>query len=396
MLEQAAATHWGVDISEVEAVEHQVVHKSLGQRLGYGDLSTPAMSLPTPPRDELAFKDQRSFSYIGKGAVQITDLHDITTGSATYGADIRLPGMKVAVVARPPVVGGKVKSVESAAALAVPGVEAIELIESTIPPAKFRPQGGVAVIANSSWAAIKGRDALEIEWEDGPHGGFDTQAYHKELSASASAPGKTVRDQGDPEGALQGAARVFTREYYQPHLAHAPMEPPAAIAQVANGKAEIWACVQSPYGTRLDIAEALGMAEEDVTVNVTLLGGAFGRKSKCDFAIKAAILAQKTGSPVRVQWTREDDIQHSFYHTTSVERIEVGLDSDDKPVAWRHRSAAPSFLSTFAPDEGFMHPIEVGMGLADMPFDIPNIRCEDCKALAHTRVGWYRSVSNIP
>jgi isoquinoline 1-oxidoreductase beta subunit len=293
-------------------------------------------------------------------------------------------------------VGGKVKSVESAAALAVPGVEAIELIESTIPPAKFRPQGRVAVIANSTWAAIKGRDALEIEWEDGPHGGFDTQAYHKELSASASAPGKTVRNQGDPEGALQGAARVFTREYYQPHLAHAPMEPPAAIAQVANGKAEIWACVQSPYGTRLDIAEALGMAEEDVTVNVTLLGGAFGRKSKCDFAIEAAILAQKTGSPVRVQWTREDDIQHSFYHTTSVERIEVGLDADDKPVAWRHRSAAPSFLSTFAPDEGFMHPIEVGMGLADMPFDIPNIRCEDCKALAHTRVGWYRAVSNIP
>jgi isoquinoline 1-oxidoreductase beta subunit len=189
---------------------------------------------------------------------------------------------------------------------------------------------------------------------------------------------------------------VFTREYYQPHLAHAPMEPPAAIASVADGKAEIWACVQSPYATRTDIAEALGFDEADVTFHVTLLGGGFGRKSKADFATEVALLSQKIGAPVRVQFTREDDIRDGFYHTTSVERIEIGLDAADKPVAWRHRSAAPSFLALFAEDTGHMHPIEVGMGLADMPYDIAIVRCEDCKAMAHTRVGWFRAVSNIP
>jgi isoquinoline 1-oxidoreductase beta subunit len=396
MLEQAAAKEWGVDMSEVEAINHQVVHKSLGTRAGFGELAEAAMALPAPAREQLAYKDERSFRYIGKGSVQITDLHDITTGKAVFGADVNLPGMKFAVIARPPVVGGKVTSVDDSDARKVRGVERIERIASSMPPAKFAPQGGVAVIANSTWAAIKGRDALKITWDDGPHGNFDTVAYEKELRASAAKPGKVVRKQGDAEKALKGAARVFTREYYQKHMAHAPMEPPAAIANVAGGKCEIWACVQSPYGTRQDVAAALGMKEEDVTINVTLLGGGFGRKSKCDFAIEAALLSQKTGAPVRVQWTREDDIQHSFYHTTSVERIEVGLDANNKPVAWRHRSAAPSFLSTFAEDKGEMHPIEVGMGLADMPFDIPNVQAEDCKALAHTRVGWYRAVSNIP
>lgn len=396
MLETAAAEHWGVHPSEVEAVGHQVVHRGSGARLGYGDLAKAAMILPVPARETLKYKDERSFRYIGKGNVQITDLRDITVGKAVYGADVRLPGMKYAVVARTPVVGGKLKSVDASAALAVPGVERVEEIPGSTMPAKFAPKGGVAVIANSTWAAIKGRDALKIEWDDGPNGTYNTAEYRKQLSAAAAAPGNVVRNQGDPEGALAGAARVFTREYYQPHMAHAAMEPPAAIANVANGKAEIWACVQSPYGTRQDVAKTLGMKEEDVTVNVTLLGGGFGRKSKCDFVIEAAMLSQKIGAPVRVQFTREDDIRDGFYHTTSVERIEIGLDANNKPIAWRHRSAAPSFLALFAPDEGVQHPIEIGMGLADMPYDIPNIRSENCKALAHTRVGWFRSVSNIP
>lgn len=396
MLEAAAAKKWGVDASEVEAINHQVVHKALGTRAGFGELAEAAMAMPTPSRDQLNYKDEKSFRYIGRGSVQIYDLHDITTGKANYGADVSLPGMKFAVIERPPVVGGKVKSVDAAAALKVKGVEKVEQIPSSMPPAKFAPKGGVAVIASSTWAAIKGREALNVTWDDGPNGNFDTKSYEKELRASASKPGKVVRDQGDAGKALAGAAKTFTREYYQMHMAHAPMEPPAAIANVSGGKCEVWACVQSPYGTRQDVAAALGMKEEDVTINVTLLGGGFGRKSKCDFAIEAALLSQKIGAPVRVQWTREDDIQHSFYHTTSVERIEVGLDANNNPVAWRHRSAAPSFLSTFAEDKGEMHPIEVGMGLADMPFDIPNVRCEDCKALAHTRVGWYRAVSNIP
>ncbi len=396
MLEEAAAKQWDTDVANVEASGHEVVHKTLGLRLGYGELAEAAMALPVPPRENLRFKDEKEFRYIGKGAVKITDLHDITTGKAVYGADVSLPGMKTAVIARPPVVGGTVKSFDDSAALAIPGVEKVVTVPGSPMGSKFKPLGGVAVVAANTWAALQGREALMIEWDDGPQGDASTAEQEKAMRASASAPGAAVRNEGDAEAALAAAAKVFSWEYYQAHMAHAPMEPPVAVATVANGKCEVWACLQSPYGARLDIANFLGMKEEDVKVNVTLLGGGFGRKSKCDFAIEAAYLSQQVGAPVRVQWTREDDIRHSFYHTTSVEKIDVGLDANDKPVAWRHRSAATSFLSTFAPDAGVQHPVEIGMGLEDLPYDIPNVRAEQCKAFAHTRVGWFRSVSNIP
>jgi isoquinoline 1-oxidoreductase beta subunit len=328
--------------------------------------------------------------------VQIYDLHDITTGKAIYGADVIVPGMKYAVIARPPVVGGTVKSLDDSAARAIPGVEHVIQLESSMPPAKFAPLGGVAVVATNTWAALQGRDALQIEWDDGPHAVYNTEQYHQEMSATAQQPGKVIRNQGDVDAALSSAARTFSAEYYQPHMAHIAMEPPVALANVANGKCEVWAPVQSPYGTRQDVAEKLGIPIEDVTVHVTLLGGGFGRKSKCDFVLEAAVLSQEVGAPVHVQWTREDDIRHSFYHTTSVERIEAALDADNKVTGWLHRSVAPSILSTFAADEGYQFFIEYGMGFADMPFEIANIRCENGQAMAHTRIGWFRSVSNIP
>ncbi|MGB0083926.1 MAG: molybdopterin cofactor-binding domain-containing protein [Rhodomicrobiaceae bacterium] len=396
MLELAAAKQWGADPSLVEARAHHVTHKTLGIRLSYGELAKAAMALDTPPRDQLRFKEDGEFRYIGKGNVQIVDLHDITTGKAVYGADVSLPGMKYAVIARPPVVGSKIKSVDDKAARAVPGVEHIVQLPVTPLGSKFKPLGGVAVVAKNTWAAIQGRDALKIEWEKSEHSSFNTKAYEKELRASVAKPGSSVRNQGDAEAALKSAAKVMTYEYYQPHVAHAPMEPPAAIANVTGDKCEIWAPVQSPDVARKDTAEYIGLDPKNVTLHVTLLGGAFGRKSKADYATEAAFLSKDVGAPVRVQWTREDDIRHSYYHTTSVERIDVGLDKDSKVVAWRHRSAAPSFLSTFAPDKGVQHEIEIGMGLENLPYDIANISAEQCKAFAHTRVGWYRSVSNIP
>ena len=396
MLEQAAAERWQTDIANVQAIGHEVVHKTLGSRLGYGELAEAAMALPVPPRDQLSFKDEKAFRYIGKGQVKIVDLHDITTGKAVYAADVNVPGMLTAVVARPPVVGGTVKSYDAAAALAVPGVVKVLEIPGSPMGSKFKPLGGIAVVAKNTWAAIQGRDALTIDWDAGPHGKASTEKQEKALRASAGKPGDPVRQQGDAEAAFASAAKVFAREYYQPHMAHAPMEPPAALASVKDGKCEVWACVQSPYGTRVDVADFLGVKEEDVKVNVTLLGGGFGRKSKCDFVMEAAYLSRELGAPVRVQWTREDDIRHGFYHTTSVEKIDIGLDADDKPVAWRHRSAATSILSTFAPDEGVQLGIEIGMGLEDMPYEIPNVLAEQCRAYAETRVGWFRSVSNIP
>src|SRR5262249_38748470 len=175
-------------------------------------------------------------------------------------------------------------------------------------------------------------------------------AYRAEIEEAARKPGLVLRKEGDVESALKGADKVITGEYYAPHLAHVSMEPPVAVADVKGDKAEIWAPVQSPGGTREDVAKTLGIPEDNVTVNVTLLGGGFGRKSKCDYALEAALLSKELGAPVKVQWTREDDIRHGFLHTVSAERIEAGLDKNGQGNALRHPSARPSNRATFKGD----------------------------------------------
>lgn len=396
MLEAAAAQRWNVPVTEVRTGVHEVLHNGSGRRLGFGDLAHDAAALPVPAAEGLRLKDPKEFRYIGKGAISIADLHDITTGKAGYGADVQLPGMKYAVIARPPVVGGKVVSFDAAEAMKVPGVERVLEVRGWPWPAKFQPLGGVAVIARNTGAAIKGRNALKITWDDGANAKYDSAQYRTELEAAARSPGLVVRNDGDAEAALKAADKVVVGEYYLPHIAHASMEPPVATAHWADGKIEVWAPVQSPGGTRDDLAKTLEISADNVTVNPTLLGGGFGRKSKCDFALEAALLARELRAPIRVQWTREDDLHHDFVHTVSVERIEAGLDKSGKVTAWRHRSAAPTIASTFAADSKHQAPFELGMGLIDLPFDIANVRCENPEVAAHTRIGWFRSVSNIP
>ena len=396
MLEQAAAATWKVDIGEVQAQLHEVVHKPTNRKLGYGQLAAAAAGLPVPAADKVKLKDASAFRYIGKGNVRIADIVDITTGKAIYGQDVMVPGMKYAVIARPPVVGGKVASVDSSAAMKVPGVEKIVTLQPTPVPYKFGQLGGVAVIAKNTWAAIKGREALKITWDNGPNGTHDSKAYRAQLEAAVKKPGKVERNVGDADKALASAAKVITAEYYAPHLHHATMEPPAAVARMSHGKWEIWAPVQSPGQARDDIAAAIGVAPAEMTVQPTLLGGGFGRKSKCDFAIEAALLSKDLGgTPVKVVWTREDDMRHGFYHTVTAERYEAGLDASNKVIAWRHRSAAPTILSTFAPDQKHPFFIELGLGLVDAPFDVPNIRVESGEAQNHVRIGWFRSVNNV-
>jgi isoquinoline 1-oxidoreductase beta subunit len=396
MLEQAAAKQWNVPVGEVEAKLHEVVHKPTGRKLGYGELAAAAAALPVPAADQIKLKEASAFRYIGKGTIGISDLHDITTGKAIYGQDVMLPGMKFAVIARPPVVLGKVASVDSSAALQVPGVEKIVVLPPTPAPYKFGPLGGVAVIARSTWAALKGREALKIVWDDGPNKGYDSKAYRAQLEAAVKKPGKIERDVGDAEKVLASAAKVITAEYYAPHLHHATMEPPAAAARMNLGRWEVWAPVQSPGGARDDIAAALGITPAEITLYPTLLGGGFGRKSKCDYAIEAALLSKQLGgAPVKVVWTREDDVRHGFYHAVTAERFEAGVDANNKVVAWRHRSAAPSILSTFDADPKVPFDIELGMGWVDTPFDVPNIRMESGEAQSHVRIGWFRSVNNV-
>ncbi len=401
MLEQAAAVEWGTDASNVKATNHKVHMigsdgNPTGESLGYGELAKVAMALDVPSFEMLSFKTDDEFRYLGKGEIPIVDLHDITTGKARYGADYTTEGMKFAVVARPPVVGASVKSFDSSETLKIPGVENVVEIAGSMPPAKFAPLGGIAVVANNTWAAIKGREALKVEWSESLHDAYNTTAFAEQMRATAKKPGKVMRSVGDPDGAFASAKKVIAHEYYQPHMQHAQMEPLVAVADYKEGKLDIWAPVQSPYGARTDVAKALGLKPEQVTVNVSLLGGGFGRKSKCDYVIEAAIVSKEIGAPVKLQWTREDDIKHGFYHTTSVERLEAAIDDNNKVIGWRHRSVSPTIFSTFMPDPGFTSDLEAGMGLVDTPIGVENMSIESGEAKSHTRIGWFRAVSNIP
>jgi isoquinoline 1-oxidoreductase beta subunit len=397
MLEAAAAAQWNVPVSEVRAVNHEVVHAASGRKLGYGALAKAAAKLPVPPRAALKLKEPAQFRYIGKEGQHLLDGPDIAGGAAKYGIDVRLDGMLYAVIARSPVWGGKLSKFDATEALKIKGVVKVVEIPGTPLPAVFQPLSGVAVIANGTWSAIKGREALKIEWNDGEHGSYDSAAYRAELEAAVRKPGKVLRESGDFDAALAKAARKVEAEYYLPHIAHATMEPPNATARIVNGHCEVWAPTQAPQGTRDDVAKRLGLKPEQVTVHVTLLGGGFGRKSKPDFAIEAALLSKEMGGqPVKVTWTRDDDLHHDFFHTVSVERLQAGLDAQGKATSWLHRSAAPTIISTFAPDPKQQAPFEQGMGLINVPFQVPNLRIENPSAAAHTRIGWFRAVSNIP
>jgi isoquinoline 1-oxidoreductase subunit beta len=397
MLEAAAAATWNVPVTSVRAVNHEVVHEQSGRRLGYGALAGAAAKLPVPARESLRLKNPSQFRYIGKENIPLLDIDDISHGRAQYGIDTRLDGMLYAVVARSPVFGGKVAKFDAAAAQAMPGVVKVVEIPGTPGPALFSPLNGIAVIAEDTWIAMQARQALQIEWNDGPHGTYDSVAYRKELEQAARNPGKVLREVGDVDATMAKAARKVEAEYYLPHLAHATMEPPSAAARIVDGHCEVWAPTQAPQATRENVAKRLGLPMDKVTVHVTLLGGGFGRKSKPDFATEAAFLSQQMGGrPVKVVWTRDDDLHHDYYHTVSVERLQAALDAQGKTTAWLHRSVAPTIVSIFAPDPQHEAPFEQGLGLINVPFNVPNLRIENPAAVAHTRIGWFRSVSNVP
>ena len=396
MLESAAAARWGVPPSEVHAERQQILHRGSARRFTYGELAAAALREPVPPPEGVRLKRPEEFRYIGKMSTRAIDGADIVAGRARYGTDTRLEGMLYAVVARPAVLGGKVFNYEAGAALAVPGVVRIVPIAPHPLPAQAYPLGGVAVLARNTWAAIKGREALKIRWDDGPNATFDSQRFETVLEHAVRHPAEVVRNEGNALSALRGEGRRIAAEYYLPFLAHASMEPPAATARIVAGRCEVWAPVQDPQGTRDLIADLLGMKAADVTVNVTLLGGAFGRKSLGDFAGEAAVLSQAMGgTPVKVIWTREDDIRHDYYQAVAMERLEALLGADGLPLVWLHRSASPTEDATFQAGAEGEDSSEYGMGMINIPFRIPNVRLEIPKVPACTRIGWFRSVYNI-
>jgi isoquinoline 1-oxidoreductase beta subunit len=396
LLMQAAAQKWQVPVEECDTANGQVIHKGSGKKLDFGELVEAAGRLPVPKAGDVKLKERSRLNMIGK-ATPIVDLHNIVSGKAVFGIDAVTEGMKIAVIKRCPVVGGAVKSFNDKKARSVPGVIGIVPIKGPGLPATLKkPLSGVAVIAENTWAAIKGRDLLEVEWELGPNATYDSAEQITELTKKVAKSGTVRRNRGDFNAAKAGAKKVIEHTYIAPYLAHATLEPPCALAVVKNGACEVWACTQNPQGAREAIAEALGFSVDKIKVNVTLLGGGFGRKSKPDFILEAALLAKESGHPVKVQWTREDDIHHDYYHALSVQRVVATIDGQNKLSGWNHHIAYPSIsatddISVIQPSDG-----ELMLGASDFPYNVPAVKIETHDAGTHVRIGWLRSVRNIP
>ncbi len=400
MLERAAAQQWKVDPSECYAELHHVKQKGSDKSIAFGDLVAIARKLEVPGKRSVKFKPRNKWRYIGKDT-PITDLKKIVTGRAVYGIDARLENQLFAVAARPPVVGGKIKSLDDSAAKALPGVVAIIKLPGFRGAPTFQPLGGVAVCATSTWAAIQGREALKIEWEDGENASYDTAEYAKSLKETVNRPGTAMRTAGDAAKALAGAKKVVKADYSVPHLAHASMETTCAVADVrtdAQGKVTkcyLQTATQNPQAVQQSVGPAMGIPNEQVDVDVTLLGSAFGRKSKPDYCVEAALLSRELKRPVHMTWTREDDVRNDYFHTISAIHCEAAVNDNGRPVAWLQRVAYPSIGSTFSKGADRPAGFEAEMGHTDLPYDVPNLQLEVCRAKAHTRIGWLRSVCHI-
>jgi isoquinoline 1-oxidoreductase beta subunit len=394
MLIEAAAKQWAVPPAECETDLHVVVHRSTNRSAGYGELTRAAAKLPIPAKEELKLKPKSAWRYIGKGHVSY-DLEALVTGRAIYGMDARVDGMVYASVEHPPVIGGKVKSFDDTEALKVAGVQQTIPIDPFKPPPAFQSLGGIAVIADSTWAAFQGRKKLKISWDNGANETFNSDAYKNELRETSHNPCKVARNIGDADAVLAKGGKIHEADYYVPLLAHAAMEPLVALAEFKDGKATLWAPTQSPQTVQDIVSQELGIAKEDVVCHVTLLGGGFGRKSKPDYCAEAAILSKKVGRPVKVVWTREDDIKFDYYNAVASMYMKAALGANGRPTAWLQRSVFPPITSIFDVNAVYGDPPHLQQGWTDIPYDLPNLRVENGPAKAHVRIGWLRSVANI-
>ncbi len=393
MLEQAAAAEWKVPVAEVAARNHVVTHSASKRSLPYGRLVAAASKLAPPDPKTLRFKPAQDYRIVGKTVPQ-TDLDDLVSGKGVFGIDARMPGMVYAAVARPPVLGSKVARVDDAAARKVGGVQNVVRLEEATPPYAFKALGGAAVIADNSWAALQGRKALTVEWTPSPHATFESSSFKRQLLDTVHAPARALRTLGDVDAAFAGAAKLHEASYYTGMLAHAPMEPPAAVAEFRDGKVVTWAATQNPQAVQEAVAGALGIKKEDVTCHVTLLGGGFGRKSKPDYVVEAAMLSKQVGKPVKIVWGREDDLQADYYHAPAAQYLKAAIGADGLPTALLMRTAFPPIGSLWNADEQYGG-WQANQGWTEIPYRLPNLRVENGPAPAHTRVGWLRSVASI-
>jgi isoquinoline 1-oxidoreductase beta subunit len=389
MLITAAAQNWQVPEEECTAENHFIIHTS-GKKIEFGALVETAKKLKAPTN--VVFKNPKDFKYIGKHLKSI-DVNDYVNGSAVFGLDKRLPNMKFVAIARCPVTFGTVKSFDKTATMKIRGVEAVIEIPRVARP--FGPLGGVAVIATNTWAAFKGKAALEIEWNYGENETYDSEEYMNQITKNVLQPGKVGKETGNVTEAFKTADKTIESSFQLPHLVHTPMEVPNAVAWVQGDTCAVWAPTQDPQTARNEVVDYLKTTLDKVTLNVTFLGGGFGRKSKPDYVVEAVMVSKMINAPVQVVWTREDDVKHGYYHTVSAQYMKASLDSQGNVTSWLHRFAFPSIMSTFAPGTDFPADWEISSA-ADIPYAIKNFKVEVGQAPAHVRIGWMRSVINIP
>jgi isoquinoline 1-oxidoreductase beta subunit len=380
MLVAAAAATWKVDRATCRAENGTVVHAPSGRRLGYGALAASAARLPVP--QEVALKDWKDHRVVGTSPRRL-DGPEKNDGRARFGIDVRAPGMLTAVVARCPVFGGKARSFDSGATLDVKGVKRVIAIES-----------GVAVVADSYWAARKGLDALKVQWDEGALATLDDAAIARAYAQLARKPGATFRKQGDGAAALAGAARTLEAVYETPYLAHATMEPMNCTAHVSGDACTVWVGSQNATGVQATAAEVAGLPKEKVRVRLQYLGGGFGRRSERDFVAEAVELSKKAGAMVKVVWSREDDIRHDWYRPATHHLLRAGLDAAGAPLVWGHRMVGPGIIQRFAPRaiRNGVDPTSIDWA-ENQPYAFPHQEHEVVLHDPGIPVGWWRSVS---
>lgn len=395
LLITAAAQTWKVEPSACHTADGAVVHSASKRRLTYGTLAEAASKLPAPDPKKISLKQPKDFRFLGK-PVHRLDTPSKVDGSAKFGLDVKVPGMLYAVIARCPTFGGKAVKFDDSKAKAVAGVHAVVQINPVPSPANTA--GGVAVVADSTWAAIKGRKALQIDWDRGENASENTASMRKQMAELAGkSPLYVARTVGDAASAISKAPKKIEAVYELPFQPHATMEPMNCTAHVEKDRVEIWAPTQSPDWIQGVVAGLVQLNHESVMVHETLSGGGFGRRYQTDYAVEAVQVSKAVGKPVKLLWTREDDMQHDFYRPASYHRLSAGLDHQNKLVGWSHRIMSTSIRQIFAPPEALKNPATVAAqeleGAVDVPYESPNLQVEYSAVKSGVPRAWWRSVA---
>ncbi len=386
----AAAAKWKVPAAECQAKKGSVLHAKSSRKASYGELVDAASKLPVPDPEKVKLKDISKFELIGHATPRV-DIPSKVNGSAQFGIDVRVPEMLFAVVARCPTFGGKVAHFDAANAKAVAGVRAV----FEIPPLgrDMFTAGGVVVVADSTWSAMKGREALQVSWDNGPAAAESTGSLRDALRGAANKPGKRVRNDGNVDVALPAGAKRVEATYEVPFLAHATMEPMNITVHARGSEAAVWAPTQSPDWVQRTVAKILDVPPTKVAVHTTLMGGGFGRRYMADYPAEAAQIAKVVGKPVQLVWSREDDMTHDFYRPAACHQMRGAVDNTGRPLVWSHTIASTSIQAYWHPDDGKPEESEVG-GAEQVAYAIPNMRLEYNAVASAVPPLWWRSVEH--